>query len=70
MIKEINVGKYLEMSWIYYIFAALNNQINRNSDTMGQNDYLRFSEDGKTLIRCQKDYKGKVIIPLVVQSTF
>ena len=31
--------------------------------TMEQNDYLRFSEDGKTLIRCKKDYKGAVVIP-------
>ena len=30
---------------------------------MEQNDYLRFSEDGKTLIRCLKDYVRAVVIP-------
>ena len=30
---------------------------------MRQDLFLELSEDGKTLIRCRKDYKGTVVIP-------
>ena len=30
---------------------------------MEQEDYLELSEDGKTVISCQKDYQGAVVIP-------
>ena len=30
---------------------------------MGQNKYLQLSKDGTTVINCDKDYKGVVVIP-------
>ena len=30
---------------------------------MEQNDYLKLSEDGKTVIKCRSDYMGAVVIP-------
>ena len=33
---------------------------------MAQFEHLKFSEDGKTIIRCDKDYAGILVIPLGV----
>lgn len=30
---------------------------------MEQNDYLKMSENGKTVFSCKKDYEGTVVIP-------
>ena len=37
---------------------------------MAQFDYLEFSEDGKTVIRCDKDYAGTVFIPRGVTGIY
>ena len=54
----------MEISRNRRYFSTLNILLNRNSDTLKQDDcHIRLSADGKTLIRCQRDIKGTVVIP-------
>ncbi len=51
-------GEFAEK--VYLCGVEQSNQRKRN--TMEQNDYLEFSEDGRTVIGCKKNYKGAVVI--------
>lgn len=56
---SIKFGDFAEK--LYLCGTEQYNQRKRN--TMDQNDYLEFSEDGKTVIGCRINYDGAVEIP-------
>lgn len=45
-----------------------NNNREKESDTMDQTEYLKLSNNGKTVIGCQKNYKKDVVIPNGVEK--
>ena len=67
LLFSVHFEEFVSIIWICFennVYLHPNNKrIIQNSNTMGQKEYLKLSEDGKTVLSCDKGYKGAVVIP-------